>query len=256
MSSPTWTPDALASERRPYRGRIWRVVESQSLVSTMKLVDTLDEQAVLEDLVEAAKPPVPERCRGLHYLLATPFRYDAPYPRGSRFRRAGRTPGVYYAAETARTALAETAFYRILFFAASPGTPWPANPTEFTLFAVDVETDAALDLTAARLVRDRARWTDPVAYDATQDLAAAAREATLRIVRYASVRDRDEGVNVAVLACEAFSTSTPTETRTWRLHLSATGGQAICAFPPDRIGFARDAFADDPRLAGMVWERP
>ena len=42
---------------------------------------------------------------------------DAPYPIGSRFRRAGRTAGVFYAAESPETAVAEMAFYRLLFFA-------------------------------------------------------------------------------------------------------------------------------------------
>ena len=63
---------------------------------------------------------MPPECRHLHYLLATPFRYGSPYPRGSRFRRAGLTPGVYYASGTAGTAIAETAFYRLLFFAEFP----------------------------------------------------------------------------------------------------------------------------------------
>ena len=91
----------------------------------MALVDTLAEQHLLEELLERSKPPVPPECRGLHYLLATPFRYGAPYPAGSRFRRAGLTPGVFYASQAPETAVAEMAFHRLLFFAESPGTPWP-----------------------------------------------------------------------------------------------------------------------------------
>src|SRR5438105_12730834 len=97
MSSPIWTPAALSSERRALSGTCWRVVEAQHKVSTLKLVDTLAEQALLEGLIELSKPPVPPECRHLHYLLTTPFRYGSTYPRGSRFRRAGMTPGVYYA---------------------------------------------------------------------------------------------------------------------------------------------------------------
>ena len=117
MSSPTWTPAALRSELRPYEQRVWRVVEAQHHFSTRKIVDTATEQNLLEDLIEKAKPPVPIECRGLDWLLSTPFRYDAPYPIGSRFRRAGRTAGVFYAAETPETAVAEMAFHRLLFFA-------------------------------------------------------------------------------------------------------------------------------------------
>ena len=93
MSSPIWTPDALRSEAPPLRGQAWRFVEAQHRVSTLKLVDSLAEQATLEDILEEIKPPVPEECRHLDHLLSTPFRYR-PYPTGSRFRRAGLTPGV------------------------------------------------------------------------------------------------------------------------------------------------------------------
>lgn len=54
----------------------------------MKLVDTLDDQEILEDRIEATKPVLPTECRALDYLLAAPFRYDTIYPKGSRFRRA------------------------------------------------------------------------------------------------------------------------------------------------------------------------
>ena len=87
MSLATWTPAALSRERRPLSGTCWRAVESQHRVSTMKLVDTLEEQAALEALLEPSKPPVPDECRHLDFLLFTPFRYGAPYPTGSRSRR-------------------------------------------------------------------------------------------------------------------------------------------------------------------------
>ena len=88
MPLRTWTRAALSSERRRLSGVCWRVVEAQHRVSTMKLVDTLAEQSLLESILDASKPPVPPECERLHYLLSTPFRYGAPYPSGSRFRRA------------------------------------------------------------------------------------------------------------------------------------------------------------------------
>src|SRR5690606_19020711 len=124
----------------------WRLVEAQHKVSTLKLTDTLAEQYLLEELIEETKPVIPPECRHLDFLLATPFRYDAVYPKGSRFRRAGRTPSVFYAAETSSTAVAELAFHRLLFFAESPDTPWPLNPSEYTAFGVDVASDRLLDL--------------------------------------------------------------------------------------------------------------
>ena len=110
----------------------WRLVESQHRVSILKLVDSLEQQDVLESLIEDSKPSVPEDCRDLHTFLSTPFRYGAAYPTGSRFRRPGRTAGVYYAARGVATAVAEMAFHRLLFFAESPDTPWPPNPADYT----------------------------------------------------------------------------------------------------------------------------
>ena len=206
----------------------------------MKLLDTLAEQRQLEDILERSKPVVPAPCRHLHYLLATPFRYGAPYPRGSRFRRSGFTPGVFYGSRTSATAIAETAFHRLRFFAESPGTPWPANPGEFTAFAVDLRTRAALDLTAPPLVRDRQDWVHPTNYAACQALAEQAREVGVEVIRYESARDPAGGSNLAVLACRAFASSEPVAWQTWRLALSAAGARAVCAFPEQRVEYTRE----------------
>ena len=255
MSSPTWTPDALSVERCRRSGRCWRLVEAQHRVSTLKLVDTLAEQALLEELIEATKPPVPPECRHLHYLLSTPFRYGAPYPRGSRFRRAGMTDGVFYASHAAETAVAEQSFHRLLFFADSPETPWPHNAAEFTAFSVDYATGRALDLTSPPLARDRASWTHPTAYDACQNLADAARAAGIEAIRYESARDPAKGKNIALLSCSAFASAAPIDRRTWRIRFSSHGAQAVSDFPDLRLGFDRTAFAADPRIAALRWDR-
>jgi len=255
MSSPTWTPDALSFEARSYAGICWRLVEAQHRVSTLRLVDSLAEHEVLERLIEETKPAVPPECRHLHYLLATPFRYGAPYPGGSRFRRAGRTPGVYYGAEHPEAAVAEAAFHRLLFFAESPITPWPDGAAEYTAFSAELGTGSAIDLTAKPLVRDRDRWTHPTDHAPCQALADAARGAGIEIVRYQSVRDRQGRANIAVLACRAFRRPRPVDRRTWRIRLSAGGVQAIREHPRQGIEFPRDAFAADPRIAALDWDR-
>ena len=221
----------------------------------MKLVDTLAEQALLEQLLEESKPPVPPECRRLHYLLATPFRHGAPYPRGSRFRRAGLTPGVFYASQTPVTAVAEAACHRLLFFSESPRTPWPTNAGEHTAFSVRFHARTGLDLTAPPFDGDQARWTHPTDYEACQGLAEAARGAGARAIRYRSVRDTRGGVNLALLACAAFTSREPLERQTWRLHLGRTGARAICNNPPQRLAFDRLAFAADPRIAAINWNR-
>jgi hypothetical protein len=213
------------------------VVEAQHVVSTMKVVDTLAEQERLEQLLEQSKPPVPPECRHRHYLLSTPFRYGAPYPRGSRFRRAGLTPGVFYASQTVTTAVAEMTHSRLRFFAESPATPWPANAIEHTAFQVRFHTSTGLDLTAPPFDRERARWTDPADYEKCQALADAARAAGVQAIRYLSARDAG-GINIALLTCAAFSVVAPLERQTWRLHFDSGGVRAICESPERRLSFA------------------
>jgi hypothetical protein len=216
----------------------------------------------LEDLVDATTPAVPAECQDLDDLLSRPFRY-APYPKGSRFRRAGLTPGVYYATDQPRTAAAEMAFYRLLFFAESPDTPWPANPLQCTGFSATILSPYSLDLTKPPLDDDRSVWRHPVEYAACQELADAARKAGAEILRYESARDPEVGgLCVAVLTCTAFVATFPPSThvfpqeyQTWQIGVGSSGAYAIREFPGARIEFDRDAFASDPRIAAMRWER-
>jgi hypothetical protein len=254
MPSRTWTHDALSSERRRLSGVCWRVVEAQHRVSTMKLVDTLAEQGVLENLVEATKPALPPECRHLHYLLGTPFRYGAPYPSGSRFRRAGLTPGVFYASKTAETAVAEMTFHRLLFFADSPDTPWPADAGDYTAFSSRFNTARGLDLAAPPFDADVKRWTHPTDYAPCQSLADEARRADVDVVRYPSARD-PRGINIALLTCRAFAAAAPLERQTWRVNLGPHGARAVCDFPDARLEFDRHAFAADPRIKRLRWQR-
>src|SRR5258708_21928095 len=205
MSSSTWTPAALSSDARRSAGTCWRLVEAQHRVSTLKLVDSVDEQETLEDLIQATKPALPPECQHLHYLLSTPFRYGAVYPTGSRFRRAGLTEGVFYAAEARQTAVAEIAFYRLLFYAESPDTPWPANPAEYTAFSAEFATRKAVDLTKVRYAKDQAQWTQLTDYASCQALADVARAARVEVVRYMSVRDPQQGMYLPLLAVPFFS---------------------------------------------------
>ena len=242
-----WTPPALASEARVWSGNIWRMVESQSRVATLKLVDTLDEQAILEAELEGSKPVIPAACAGLDYLLATPFRY-APYPRGSRFRRARQPEGCFYAAERVETAAAEEAFYRLLFFLDAPGTRLPANPQERTAFRVPAETSHAIDLILPPLDRDAAVWEHPTDYGPCQDLADAARTAGIKAIRYRSVRDPDGGVNLALLSPAAFRATKPDIFETWHLFLREAAAQAVREMPRLTLEIPFSAWTADPRV--------
>jgi hypothetical protein len=255
MSSNTWTPAALSSEAHALSGTCWRLVEAQHRVATLKLVDTVEEQEVLEELIENTKPSLPPGCEGLHYLLSTPFRYGAVYPTGSRFRRAGLTEGVFYASGEPHTAVAEIVFYRLLFFAESPDTPWPSNAAEYTAFSAAYATKKGIDLTRGRLAKDKVLWMQLRDYEPCQTLCDAARAAKINVIRYMSVRDPQHGMNLALLSCEAFSKPRPVSGQTWHIRLSDAGAQAVCESPKSGITFGCDAFAVDPRIGRLRWAR-
>ena len=231
------------------------MVEAQHRVSTLKLVDTVEEQAILEEQIQVTKPPLPPGAQRLHYLLSTPFRYGAPYPTGSRFRRAGLTEGVFYAAEEPHTAVAEIVFHRLLFYAESPDTPWPANAAEYTAFSAAYETPKGVDLAIGKLAKNKTEWTHPTDYTACQALADSARASSIDVIRYQSVRDPRRGLNVALLACEAFAKPKPINQQTWHIRLSATGAQAVCEAPRTGMTFDQKVFAADPRIAKLGWRR-
>lgn len=248
-----WTPSALASERRPVAGAYWRVVEAQYRNATLALVEdaSLEDQAILEAEIETVKPTVPAAAAGLHYLLFTPFRYRPGYP-GSRFRRPDQGPGaadgVFYASEAVATAMAETAFYRFLFFSFSAMTGRPAG-TAHTAFQADV-AGLALDLTRPPLERDRAVWTHPTRYGPCQDFADAARQAEAEAILYESVRDPRRRRNIAVLRPEALARGRQiVGQQTWWLHMTPDVVTCVCEFPAQGLSFRRADFGD-PRLDG------
>ena len=220
MSSTTWTPTALSSERRPLTGALVRVIESQRLASTMKLVDGAAEQALLEELVEEAKPARPAGAEKLHYLLATPFRYP-PSPHGSRFRGPA-DPGVFYGAGAVRTSCAEVGYWRWRFLVDAPALS-RVDPVAMTAFRVQVATHV-VDLRKAPFDRDAAVWAHKRDYAGTQALARVARAAGVESLRYRSVRDPGDGVCVALLTPAAFRRRVPDrETQEWWLAVRPDG---------------------------------
>jgi hypothetical protein len=217
----------------------------------MKLVDSNDEQRILEEEIERAKPPVPAAAEDLDYLLFTPFRYYAYLPQGSRFRRAGFSEGVFYCCESPVTAMAEKAFWQLVFFAESPDTPFPANPAQYTVFSARIHTASCLDLIEPPLVRDAALWTDLSDYSWCQDIADKARACATEAIRYRSVRDPADGYNLAVLSMKAFAAKRPDSMQSWHLQLRPRIAWAKCEAPALSVTFDTALFFRDPRLAPL-----
>ncbi|PNQ76331.1 hypothetical protein BA950_07560 [Erythrobacter sp. SAORIC-644] len=239
-----WTPTALASEFHRYSRTVWRVVEAQHRISTNRLTADIAEQGRLEDLADAAKPDLPKSARGLHYLLASPFRYG--HVVASRYRRADETPGIFYASEAESTAITETAYWRLKFFSRSPGFI-PGNRTsEHLSFSVPLSLARLVDTTRSPLDVDAERWLDPDDYSACQDLAASVREANGQAIRARSVRDPG-GINLALLDPAGFSKPDPDHGRGWHLRHEGNRLTAIAAFPhsevlaftPEQFGFPK-----------------
>ncbi|MDB5802644.1 MAG: uncharacterized protein JWL63_3583 [Rhodocyclales bacterium] len=204
----------LATLARPLRAALWRMVESQHVASTMKLVDSAAEQDVLEILLEQGKPPQPINTTQLDYLLASPFRYP-PYPSGSRFRGSNDL-GVFYGAPHVRTAAAELGYWRWRFLLDSPALQ-QVGPVLHTAFRARVDA-SAIDLREPPLNAQAALWIAPRDYSATQAIARAAREARLQAIVYQSVRDPQPSWCAALLTPKGFARHKPEPlTQSWWL---------------------------------------
>lgn len=218
--SKHWLRQNIEAARRSGSAKAWRAVEAQHVVSTLRLTgNDPDQQELLEHILEESKPPVPPEAAGLHYLLATPFRYP-PAPWGSRFR-AWPDPGVLYAALERRTACAEMGYWRWRFVTDSEGLVEIAAAPQ-TLFQTGAHGQA-IDLQEPPLDQHAELWTDPQDYTWTQALGRAAREAEVALIFYRSVRDPEPGRCVAVLAPGAFRPKRPTSQETWHLTVTSEG---------------------------------
>lgn len=205
MSSPL--PPIVAAPRSL---RAWRVVESQSRVSTMKLVDDPDDQALLERLIDTVKPAPFPGTVGMHYLLATPFRH-APLRFGSRFGRP-HEHGYWYGALELETAFAEVAYYLLRFFADMSVAP-PKTQLRRTSFRAPVAAERFVALTDAPWDAHRASVSDPASYAVSQPLGTALVASGVQAVTWWSAR-RPVGRNVVVFDPTVFS-GPPTDLREW-----------------------------------------
>jgi len=246
MSSSIWTRCAGDSELRALRLSPWRVVEAQHLVSTRKLVDSLDEQELLEELIERVKPPELTGGR-LHYLLFTPFRYP-PLRHGSRF--GGRHErGIWYGSANKRTAFAEVAYYRLVFLEGT-SAELGAVTTQLTAFTVRMRSARSVDLVAPPFDAHRKEIASPVAYTSSQALGHAMRTAGVELFRYPSARDDGGGVNVGAFTAAVFGKSKPQGFETW--HSTATKERVELTkgdyFERDSFSFPREQFLVDGLL--------
>ena len=201
-------------------GTVYRLVESQEQIATLGYVDTLEEQALLEEMLEITKPTHPFNTEGFHYLLKTPFRYP-PLKWGSRFGRI-HEPGIFYGGSNTCTTLAESAYYRFIFWCSIDADPIKNTiRTEHTLFSADYQSNHAIQLHSAPFNQFLDALTYPQDYAATQQLGTAMRTANVAVFEYSSARDPHQGTCIGLFTPSAFTQKRPKEMTAWLCEVSS-----------------------------------
>ncbi|GAB4223805.1 MAG: RES family NAD+ phosphorylase [Acidobacteriota bacterium] len=238
---------AAVSEARALAARPVRVVEGQHVLATRRLVDSREEQELLESLLERVKPPLADDVRHLHYLLAAPFRYP-PLRHGTRFGRPTER-GILYASERVATAMAEVAYYRFVF-REHTSARLPPTSVELTSFRVALETPRALDLLRPPYAERADEISSPTSWRASQEIGAAARRAGIEVLRYRSARDPRGGANLAVLAPRAIADPQPRRLENWQCVTDDVRVEIVRKdFRRDRVfAFPRETFLVDGTL--------
>lgn len=202
------------------KGTLYRLVESQEQIATLGYVDTLDEQALLEEMLETTKPRYKEDLTAYHYLLSTPFRYP-PLKWGSRFGGI-HEPSLFYGGESIDVTLAEAAYYRFVFFNSMAGTPIKNQiRSEHSLFSVDYQSAQGIRLQKAPFKQYQHKITHPGQYTQSQQLGTAMRESGVEVFEYPSARDPQQGICIGLFTARAFKHKNPKNLTQWLCETTA-----------------------------------
>ncbi len=225
-------------------------MEAQHFASTRKLVGDASEQELLEDMLEDTKPRLPQAPAGLHYLLATAFRYP-PLRHGSRLgtRHDG---GIWYGALELSTAFAEVGYYRLLFLEGTAADLGELE-VELTAFSAHIASEHGVDATRGALAAYASQLSSKTTYDAAQTVGAAAREAGAEVILLRSARCPRGGTSAGILSPAAFASPRPHHLQTWLCYVSRAAVEFMRknVLEPrarDPYRFAREVFEVDGQL--------
>lgn len=184
----------------------WRIVEDQFRSTTRKMVDTVAEHELLEQMIEDDKPKLKyygdeASFKGLHYLLLTPFRYPSPAT-GTRFGK-GFERNIFYATLELKTAMCEKAFHRLDFLLASDGNIG-GKSVNCTAFKVNVNTKLGIDLCKEPFASLRNEIASPISYKSSQELGSAMRKDGVEAFISYSARSKENGKNLNIFTPNAF----------------------------------------------------
>lgn len=207
MEIDLWTKNKGPTHITSLTETAWRIIEAQHIFATRKLVDSLAEQEILEELIEAVKPPLfGKEFLNLHPLLYTPFRYP-PLLYGSRFGKHTER-SLWYGSLLLSTAMTEKAFYQFHFLRASKAT-FGMVETTLTAFSTQIKTARGIDLTHPPFAKYQKEISSPQQYSASQSLGSAMRAAKVEAFHYFSARDAENGINIALFSPQAFQHKKP-----------------------------------------------
>lgn len=218
----------------------WRVVESQSMLTSRNLVDTREEYDLLENMLESSKPPIDT---STHYLIFTPFRYP-PLKYGSRFGRKFE-PSIWYGSLEIETALSEIAYYRLLFLHHTNADLKYIN-VSLTAFQAWLMTDKGIDLCSKPFNRYTQHISAPDNYALSQQLGSDMRKANVEAFTYRS--SRSQGKNIAAFMQNVFHKKRGQyifNFRTWQCVANKTSVDFINQSTLEPISFSVNNFSND-----------
>ncbi len=221
-----------------YKGVVYRVVESQEKVATMNLVDTLDEQSLLEELIEETKPSV-HAMKQRHYLIKTPFRYP-PLKHGSRF--GGRfEPSIFYAGQTLKSAICESAFYSFYFMSRCTLPYENTIINHKTSFSVEIQDGNHIALTKISDPEINAKLTHKSDYQFTQSIGKQMREQGVSSFSFLSARCEKE-INIGIFDIDSIIDE-PKNYQNWEVKQTAKNILFYCQMHPNlSLSFSKESF--------------
>jgi hypothetical protein len=222
-------------------GTLLRLVQQQGIDSLSPLIDSLEQLARLEGLVETSKPP---RMEGIpaspsHPLLVTPFRYP-PLLHGSRFG-VREQRGLFYGSRSRAGTLVEGAYYSLLFWEGMEEPPRKPIRRRQTLFSVLLETNRGRQLQAVDDAAAQAALRHPSHYAATQGVGTWMRERGVAAFEYLTARSEEPLVQVGVFTPAALC-STPFDQVDLSVEIQADHASFLCHDDGSVHRFPRERF--------------
>ena len=206
MSLTTWTPVVIASKATHFSETLCRFVVKNAHSSIAKITDTDNELILVESAISRHIITFNEEFRDLHPLLQLPFNAKE-YPGGSRFR-AQFDAGVFYGADTIKTAAAERGYHQHLFVKSSPEL-LKSGATPFTFFTVKIAMNL-VDVRKPPFSKSPEVFNNKNSYIDSQRFASLVRVSGVPGIKYSSLRNPSVGSCVALLSPAGFASQQPT----------------------------------------------